>query len=50
MGWVESFVLGAILLAMTFVIALCALAVSPLLWIPTAILVWANLTYWGLTG
>jgi hypothetical protein len=49
MGRIESFMLGAILLTMTLVIILCALAISPLLWIPATMLAWANLTYWGLT-
>lgn len=48
MGRIEEIILGAILLAMTIVIALCALAISPLLWLAVAMLVRANLIYWGL--
>ena len=49
MGRIEGFICGAVLLAMTLVIVLCALVISPLLWVPVATLAWANLTYWGLT-
>jgi hypothetical protein len=49
MSRVEEVVLGVILLVMTLFIALCALAISPWLWIAVALLVRANLIHWGLT-